>query len=130
MFGELLLSVDYDPIKAILFITLVMARDLALPESGPDSEHHENGEKSAETSPQPQWQNPAATQGAEPAADSSKVGKGAGLPPPQPPPREPPHVTVQRAEHSSSGLEGVEFDDVFITVPSPFVLVHLIPNRK
>ena len=124
MCGELLLSMDYNSTKALLFVTLVMARDLALPESAPESDQQEDALKPPGSSPKSQPQHVTA-QGAEPAADSSGVGKRAGLPP-----RDPPHVTLQRAEHSSSGQEGAEFDDVFITVPSPFVLVHLIPNRK
>ena len=125
MCGELLLSMDYNPTKAILFITLVMARDLALPQSGPESDHAGDVAK-PELRPKSQSPQHVTTQGVEPEADSSGASKGAVVFPP----REPPHVTLNRAEQSSSGLEGAEFDDVLVTVPSPFVLLHLIPNRK
>ncbi|KAL8623576.1 hypothetical protein ACOMHN_000181 [Nucella lapillus] len=122
MNGELLLTLDYDPTTAILYATLITARNLALPQTRPRREHR--GSESHghdDNSPKPHL----LPRGSEHSVEGSRAGKGAELPT-----REPPHVTVQSAETGSSGVEGAELEDGLTNVPSPFVLVHLLPDRR
>ncbi|KAK7476058.1 hypothetical protein BaRGS_00032685, partial [Batillaria attramentaria] len=133
MCGEILLSLEYDPPTAVLYVTIVKGRGLALPGTGstPDVHPHGPGQGQMTASLHKTDQGPEhifeprpGSRGAEQRSaeyhQNKRARKTLDLP----------QVTVKSAALSGSETEDTEHDVTSSAFPSPFVLVHLLPHRR